>query len=1014
MRGEKVPRIKPRKRTATKILLLALPLVAILIVLLLLLVPAFVSSEKGRRMILARINRAITGKADFADLSMGWFKGVKVAELSFHDEAGGISIEVERVSAKPSYGSILTGNFSLGRTVIDKPRVEVNLNESQGRQTGKTADQQSGSGAIRSAALPIRAIDLVLNDGSVKVTDQKSGTVELSQINSRINLRPPLQQSDFDLKMTVGRADRVAQIKAAGNVTTKAKKGWSLKDTSGDLTVEVKDLDLESLGPIFALAGVGVEAKGVVNGTAKGRIKDGRFENLTTGIKAKNLDVTADQLRGDRFQTAALDVTMKLSQGKETINVDALKIESDFASVAATGTVPTGLRSAGDFLEADSGCDLKGDFNCDLAVLAEQMPRTLGLREGTQVTSGRLIGKVETVTSIGGKQIRADAIVTGLEGIVEGKKAAMSESIVAEALISSDKAGITFDKLNVTSSFARVNCSGRLESLEYEANANLAKLQSELGQFINIGQYQMAGEFLSRGQVSVTENKVTASGTSTVTNLLLSSQQGQSASEPKANIDFAVAVDRKENLVALDSVSAVASFGQVSISNGVLPSNKKSSKPTLATVSAKKVDLEKLLPFGVMFGSLPKEMQLSGIADSTLSVASDGGVYRITTDSTRIDGLRLQHPNAEKPFEPNEVTLAFDTEFDSNTGGFNLKSLLLDSPLIRIVKSQFSLSVDGNTARLSGAAELDYDWSAVSAAAAPYLPPGLRLEGRRQDEIRFSSEYPAAQSDQLLSNLSARARMGFEKAGYKGLNFNKTDVEIQFDNGVLTIPPFTTTVNEGQFSFAGKADFKEKVPLFRTPKPMHVVKNIKINDEITSKLLKYVNPIFADAASVTGFANFDCEQLAIPLRSEAKNETVVIGTISMNRVRLQGSNLVGQILTTSGGDPRGTDMTIHPTKIDLQKGFLRYEDMKVDVGDNPVNFKGVIGLDKSLAMTATLPYTTRGRTARVGSQTEGRRITLPIKGSVDAPELDLGKLLDQQLKGLGEELLEKGLEELFK
>ncbi len=88
--------------------------------------------------------------------------------------------------------------------------------------------------------------------------------------------------------------------------------------------------------------------------------------------------------------------------------------------------------------------------------------------------------------------------------------------------------------------------------------------------------------------------------------------------------------------------------------------------------------------------------------------------------------------------------------------------------------------------------------------------------------------------------------------------------------------------------------------------------------------------------------------------------------------------------------------------------------MQMDVGDNPVNFKGVIGLDKSLDMTATLPYTTEGRTARVGRDTRGRRITLPIKGTVDKPELDMGKLLEEQLKGELENQLQKALEDLFK
>jgi hypothetical protein len=65
-------------------------------------------------------------------------------------------------------------------------------------------------------------------------------------------------------------------------------------------------------------------------------------------------------------------------------------------------------------------------------------------------------------------------------------------------------------------------------------------------------------------------------------------------------------------------------------------------------------------------------------------------------------------------------------------------------------------------------------------------------------------------------------------------------------------------------------------------------------------------------------------------------------------------------------------------------------------------------------MTVTLPYTSEGRTVRVGGQTAGRRVTLPLKGTVDAPQLDTGKLLEEQLKGQIEEQLQRGLEEIFR
>jgi hypothetical protein len=813
--------------------------------------------------------------------------------------------------------------------------------------------------------------------------------------------------------MAVAQAGKASQIKVASTITPKQQTGWSLKGTSGNLSVDVNDLDLESLGPIFALAGVDIQAEGFVGARAIGQIKNGQIEDLQAGIKGKNVQITGAELKGDRLRTSDLDVSVKLSQGKETITIDDLQLKSDWASVSAGGVVPTTFKSLDDFLQDDSNYSLKGTFNCDIAAVLSQMPKTLGLKEGAQITSGQLNGSVETATKAGQKQIQAEANLAGLEGIVEGKKIALSEPIRAEAQISSNKTGVNFDKLDISAPFAKINCAGSIESMKYNAETDLAKLQLELGQFINIGQYQMAGELFEQGQVSIKENIITASGSATLKNLRLSSPEGVSVSEPMAEVSFACDIDRQNNLLSVDSIKAGTSFGRVNINDGVLPLNKNSAKPLSLAISANNVDLKKLQPFAVLFASFPEEMQLAGIAESNISVSSERNTYRITTDSTKIKDLKLTYPD-RKPFEPNEVSLAFDAEINPEQKAINVKRLQLESPQIKIQKGEFSqLSKDGKT-KLEGQAECEYDWSAVSTAAAPFLPEDLTLQGKRKDTVSFISEYPAGQTEKLIPNLSAKAKLGFEQAGYMGLNFGPTDVDIQVQSGLLEIAPFTTMVNEGQFNFASQADFKQKPALLKTTKPMEIIKNIKVNDQTTKKLLKYINPIFADAVNVSGIANFNCEQLVIPLSNTAKNHAVIIGTVSMSQLHLQASNLLGQILSIAGGFDRRAEITIHPTRFVLQKGFLRYDDMQMDIGDNPVNFRGVIGLDKSLDMTVTLPYTTEGRTVRVGREARGRRITLPLRGTVDKPEIDMGKLLEEQLKGQIEDQLLKGLEELLK
>ena len=338
MRAKNKTKVEPRKKSGKRVLKIAMAIIGILIVFVLLLVPIIVSSAKARQIILAKINGSVAGKTDFADLSMGWLKGIKVADFSFNDNAGQISVKVKEIATKPHYGSLLTGNLSFGQTLIDKPNVEINLSDLQEQKTQSTGTEKPAGKEMGPIVLPVKRMELVLNDGNVKITDPKSGTVELARINSKVNLQPPGEQSNLNLSMAVAQAGKTSEIRIAGSVTPKKQTGWSLKGTSGNLTVDVNDLELESLGPILALAGVDIQAEGLVRGRATGQIKNGQLEDLNAGIKAKNLQITGAQLKGDRLQTDDLDINLKLKQEKEAINIDDLQLKSDWASASASGT----------------------------------------------------------------------------------------------------------------------------------------------------------------------------------------------------------------------------------------------------------------------------------------------------------------------------------------------------------------------------------------------------------------------------------------------------------------------------------------------------------------------------------------------------------------------------------------------------------------------------------------------------------------------------------------------------
>jgi hypothetical protein len=1011
MKAEKNTKAKRPRKTGRRIIQIVSALIVVLIVFVFLLVPVLISSEKGRQIILARINKSIEGRTDFTDLSMGWFKGIRIADLSFDDNAGEISVKVKQIATEPHYGSLLMGNLSFGQTTIDEPRVQINLKEKPPTEITPAAEPKS---VPKEAAGIAIVTDITVNDGNVKVTDTDDKTVELAQINSNINLKPPGKQSSFDLNMIVAANDKQSKVQADGRITpvkTKAKSGWTLEGADGDLTIEVNDLDLESLESFFALAGVDIQNKGNISVNLKSQLINGQIENVTGTVKGTNLDITTAALKSDHLKTNVLDADVNLARKGQMMNINKLNVKTDWANLQATGSLPTTIESMDSFLTSDSNYDLNGTFYCNLASLSSQMPNTVGLKEGTTISSGAINGTIKTAAQDGKKQILADAELTNLKGLVEGKEISLSQPIRAAVRVSPDKAGINIDNFDLTASFAKINCSGNLESLKYNAQTDLTRFQSELGQFINFGQYQFAGGFISQGTVSVDEKQIAAKGSAGIQNLQLNLKDKGSISEPKADVAFALNIERENNILNVNSIQADTGFGRFSVKEAVVPLTKESLKLLNATILANNVDLAKLKPYAVMFGSLPKDTLLSGIAESEVKIASENDTLHIVTDKTNIQNIEFGTPG-KKPFKQPNTSIVADISLNPIDYTYKGKLTLLAGQ-IKMILNISKQNKENQKSEFKGTADLEYDWSALGAIAGPYMPEGLELQGQRTDKINFESEYPIDESDKLLSNLTANAGLGFEKADYMGLDFGPTDVNIVVQNGLLKIVPFKTTVNEGQFSFGAQADFKQQPALFKTDEPMQIIKDIKINDQMTGKLLKYINPIFANAANVNGIANLNCEKLSIPLNTAAKNKTEIIGTVSISQLNLQTSDFLGQLLSVVGGGVRGTIITIHPTRFVLRDGYLRYDDMQMDIGDNPVNFKGVIGLDKSLEMSVTLPYTTEGRTIRVGSQ-NARRITLPITGTVDNPKLDLGKLLENQVKQELEEQLRKGIEDIFK
>jgi hypothetical protein len=999
-----------KKSIGKKILKITVSIVIILILLVIVLVafivPAYVSSESGRKLILSKANASGAGAIDFSKLSMSWFKGISVTNISFKNADQGLSVAVKGFSTMPDYGALLTGNLSFGETIIDEPKVEIDIDKmKQAAATQKpAAPKPAAKGKEKpSAGVPINKIDLVVKDGDIKIKD-KRGAVEVSNINSKIAMLPPGEKTTLQLGASIAGPDTVSTVNAKGEVIP--GKNWDFTKTTVDLAVDVNNLGLSSLESILAIAGVNVNAKGVISANVKAKMQNGAIDNVTASVRGNAIEITAPQLKGDTIKTSAFDAQAQINESGNLINVQKLTVSTDWFRADANGTVPMSLASVSEFMKKGSKNELKANLECDLPAVAAMLPKTLGLKEQTKLTGGKVVGSIQTINEMGIKMLAGQVSVEGLAGIMEGKPIALSEPIQTQVKISAETENIKFEKVSVSSAFAIVNCSGTTETFNYDAQIDLAKLSSELGQFADLGKYKLAGQFAAKGQITNNTKTALFVCSSSISNLRASPTADITVNEPNASLDAVAAIDKQTNVLLVKQFKAGTSLGQFSVKDGRLPMGADVKEPISLTASAKGLDLAKVQPYLVMAKAISKDITIGGIIDSDITVGFKDGSYKITTDTTKITNLLVKAPDKEA-FKQNPVAIILDAEVNPTTKSLVVNNAEITSPDIKI-KASVQQKIEGQNSSVQGTAKLDYDWKAIAGMLSPFMPEGLKIEGKRQDTISFASKYPTNDTNQMLANLNAQAKVGFDKVAYMGLNVGTTNVDLKVDKGFMTIVPFTAPVNNGQLNFGGSADFKQKPAIFRTPGQMQIVKDVQINKEMADKMLSKVNPIFFGASSITGTANFQCDQLAVPITGGKPEDANIAGTISLTQVKMQSTGLMPLILTAMGAS--SDTMTLHPTPFTVRDGYIKYPNMQLDIGTTPINFSGTVPIDPNKKIenfSVALPISAIGKVAKAGSQGTSRT-TVYIKGTPNKPTLDIGKMIQDNAVQTGLDILMQG------
>ena len=434
--------------------------------------------------------------------SFAWLGGQTVRGLSITDRIGNPLLTVESLSVDRSLASLASSKAGAVKLTIVRPIFYV-ATRADGSNIEDllailAADAEDDTGEVAEGTK--REITIEVIDGAVRGLDTET---EQKWLLSGANVSTTLAGAD---KVEVNGGAELSISPESQPVRVK----FHLVQTAGlpeQLEVLTEQLPLEPLQSWLRRVLVGGQVTGTLSADAKLNWvydEQGGATVQTSGhVDASGLEVTAEALGGDRLQFEQLEIPWKLSVTGEGVSVEQLEAKSEWVSLAVLGAMTfEEMRSLSLESLPKQPTEVAGRVQLDR--LAAMLPRTLSLREGVRIDSGELefVGTGEA--GVDGFGWSASAIAKDIAGSDGTRPIRWEQPIEATVELLDREQGLQVTSLTVNAPFAEGTFDTSAEKIDGSFILDLEQLTAELGQFVDLGDWELQGRgegvvSLSRG-----------------------------------------------------------------------------------------------------------------------------------------------------------------------------------------------------------------------------------------------------------------------------------------------------------------------------------------------------------------------------------------------------------------------------------------------------------------------------------------------------------------------------------
>lgn len=406
--------------------------------------------------------------------------------------------------------------------------------------------------------------------------------------------------------------------------------------------------------------------------------------------------------------------------------------------------------------------------------------------------------------------------------------------------------------------------------------------------------------------------------------------------------------------------------------------------------------------------ALPPDTKYGGSFALALAVTGTGDRYRVNQD------LTLHDFTVNGDVVDPAATLVSTLEVDRGRHQLDITSSQVRSRFLNGTAVGRLLDW-GHAARLS---DLRIDCRYVPERLSRVLAPWLHgtLEGAVEQPLRATLDGPVGQLDpwSLVRGASGRVALGLDKYTCDGIYTTSTVNAVLADGHMKIDGPLS--INRGTVDVKADLDLR---PAARGPRSTFAIasRNAAANPAMTSTLGR-LHPLFAGLQALDGILQLDLRgSWEGPLDTAPAREALRMkGSLRVSSLSLSGSPFVALLSGQLGlPDPgRRADGELVVDNLEVAGGVISYPNCVLRLGGNTLDFGGTVDFEGNLHLTMELPLPEglAKKNPALGTLV-GERIAVPLGGTLSAPKLEMGRLLEDLVKRAAQKRLQEQTEGLI-